>query len=900
MHVLASILLVLFFILAADAQNVKPEIVGQKDLSTKQSQPITIKLTDLYVEETAVDTEQDDDKDADEDQDDDKDDHDEGDGNGKDDDKDDKDNKEDNDDKGKDDKDKGNKGNKGDKDDKKNKGDKKDKNGNKDKGKGNKNDKGGGSNGRTFPEGYTLVVFSGEDYTLSGSTVTPDANFTGVLVVKVQVKNETYSSNTYNLKITVLPDPQTLENLPPVITGQKPVSTKKDKAVTLKFSDLVVSDPDDTYPEGFSLRLMSGTNYSIAGATVTPAMGFIGTLTVQTVVNDGKDDSQPYDVNITVTSGNVPPVITGQVPLSTSKNKPLTLQLSDLKVTDPDNRYPSGFTLKISSGERYSVSGAVITPLKDFTGILQVKVVVNDGTDDSEPYELKVDVLDNKNIAPAITGQIPLSISKNQPITLVLFHLKVTDPDNRFPDDFTLTVFPGNNYTFSNTTVKPDADFSGDLFVKISVHDGKASSEVYDLKITVTAGVNIKPVISGQTGLKIVQGQSLEVKLSHIVVVDPDNKFPEDFSMNILDGDHYSVQDHRITPAQNFLGLLDVGITVNDGHTSSDPFNLKVQVVPKNRLEIIGQKNLYVPEDSSLTLKLSDLLVNDPGNTYPAGFAFQILEGENYKTANGMIIPVADFFGNLTVSVQVSKGGSASAPFSLLVVVTPVNDPPALVNLEEEPLVITGAGPWVVTSAAEVMDPDDEHLLFSEVAFDPGSYEPEKDELQFEHHENIHAVFDPAPGILFLLGKATSREYQELFRSLRYRYGVAADSVGEHKSKKIYFRINDGKDTSITYERVLLLETEVALEIPTAFTPNNDQANDTWKITPVRNEDGFSAFIRVYDKRGNMVFESNRLEIEWDGQFNGSPLPADVYFYTIEMDLSYTKINYKGIVSILR
>jgi gliding motility-associated-like protein len=56
----------------------------------------------------------------------------------------------------------------------------------------------------------------------------------------------------------------------------------------------------------------------------------------------------------------------------------------------------------------------------------------------------------------------------------------------------------------------------------------------------------------------------------------------------------------------------------------------------------------------------------------------------------------------------------------------------------------------------------------------------------------------------------------------------------------------------------------------------------------------------VYNQKGQLVFETSDIQNEWDGAFNGSPLPADVYFYTIEMDLSYTKLSYKGIVSILR
>ena len=58
--------------------------------------------------------------------------------------------------------------------------------------------------------------------------------------------------------------------------------------------------------------------------------------------------------------------------------------------------------------------------------------------------------------------------------------------------------------------------------------------------------------------------------------------------------------------------------------------------------------------------------------------------------------------------------------------------------------------------------------------------------------------------------------------------------------------------------------------------------------------------VRVYDKKGVIVFEGEALEQEWDGHFRGDPLPPDVYFYTIEIDLSYRKLLMKGIVSILR
>jgi len=49
-------------------------------------------------------------------------------------------------------------------------------------------------------------------------------------------------------------------------------------------------------------------------------------------------------------AANVAPVITGQLPLSTVKDTALTLDLSNLTVSDPDNAYPADFTLNVQAG----------------------------------------------------------------------------------------------------------------------------------------------------------------------------------------------------------------------------------------------------------------------------------------------------------------------------------------------------------------------------------------------------------------------------------------------------------------------------------------------------------------------------------------------------------------------
>jgi gliding motility-associated-like protein len=67
--------------------------------------------------------------------------------------------------------------------------------------------------------------------------------------------------------------------------------------------------------------------------------------------------------------------------------------------------------------------------------------------------------------------------------------------------------------------------------------------------------------------------------------------------------------------------------------------------------------------------------------------------------------------------------------------------------------------------------------------------------------------------------------------------------------------------------------------IPNAFTPNNDSEND---VLYVRGQLIESMIFRVFDRWGEMVFESTDRNYGWDGTFRGKLMDPDVYDYYLQ------------------
>jgi gliding motility-associated-like protein len=142
--------------------------------------------------------------------------------------------------------------------------------------------------------------------------------------------------------------------------------------------------------------------------------------------------------------------------------------------------------------------------------------------------------------------------------------------------------------------------------------------------------------------------------------------------------------------------------------------------------------------------------------------------------------------------------------------------------------------------------------------------------------------------------------------SYEWDFGDSTHSTEENPVKQydvggtyvVCLTVTDSIDCSATACKTLTADILKLVAVPSAFTPNGDGHNDVLYMR------GFSiktATMRVYNRYGNMVFETDDINKGWDGTFNGQPAGADVYAYIIDVTYLDNSTEKKhGNVSLLR
>lgn len=128
---------------------------------------------------------------------------------------------------------------------------------------------------------------------------------------------------------------------------------------------------------------------------------------------------------------------------------------------------------------------------------------------------------------------------------------------------------------------------------------------------------------------------------------------------------------------------------------------------------------------------------------------------------------------------------------------------------------------------------------------------------------------------LWDFGDSTGNDY--------FHTGHIYKKPGHYDVKLIAFN-ELGCVDSIT--KTIYVDARVSLYQPNAFTPGSSKnINDYFSVAMYNIE---TLHIDIYNRWGERVFESDKIDFKWDGTYKGEPVQQDVYIYVIKA------INVKG------
>jgi len=551
-------------------------------------------------------------------------------------------------------------------------------------------------------------------------------------------------------------------------------------------------------------------------------------------------------------------------------------------------------------------------PANDFLGTASINYTVKDlAGKTSNQATITITVMSAPNVAPVAANDAATTM-EGQAVTVNVI-ANDSDSDGSLDGasvDLNTSqggiqnsaTTPQGNFSVNTSgvlTYSPAANFSGTASLAYTVKDNEGlSSNAATVTITVTSAPNVAPIAANDAAST---NENTAVTIN-VVANDTDsdgtiNKGSVD--LNTSQGGiqnsattpqgNFSVNTSGVltySPAANFSGTASLAYTVKDNEgLSSNAATVTITVNPApNVAPIAANDATSTNENTAVNINViandtdSDGTINKGSvdlNTSQNGIqnSASTTQGTYSVNGNGVVTytPVPNYSGTATINYVVSDNeGAKSNVASISVTVNSVNAAPAGVPDSIETESNRAASVNVVSN-----DTDADGTL------EPGSVD--LDPVTTGDQKRI----DLPEGVL------------EVTPAALVTYTPAENYFGTF-STSYTVKDNEGAVSNETTITINVREvTSIAIDIPTGFTPNGDGANETWTI---RSRTGALidvplAEVKVFDRRGALVYDALGFENPWDGKYNGKPLPADSYYYII--DLKQDGMTYHGIVTIL-
>ena len=89
-------------------------------------------------------------------------------------------------------------------------------------------------------------------------------------------------------------------------------------------------------------------------------------------------------------------------------------------------------------------------------------------------------------------------------------------------------------------------------------------------------------------------------------------------------------------------------------------------------------------------------------------------------------------------------------------------------------------------------------------------------------------------------------------------------------------------DEVLETDSMLITITESQLEMPNAFSPNDDGINDVYRAKQDKYKSIVEFHAYIFNRHGQKLYEWTDITKGWDGKYNGSPVKDGVYFVYVK------------------
>ncbi|MCH2224672.1 MAG: PKD domain-containing protein [Crocinitomicaceae bacterium] len=101
--------------------------------------------------------------------------------------------------------------------------------------------------------------------------------------------------------------------------------------------------------------------------------------------------------------------------------------------------------------------------------------------------------------------------------------------------------------------------------------------------------------------------------------------------------------------------------------------------------------------------------------------------------------------------------------------------------------------------------------------------------------------------------------------------------------------------------RTITISSEPILYVPNAFSPDEDEFNNTWKIF-ISNIDIYDFTLNVYNRWGETIWSNHNPSVFWDGTYSGKKVPTGTYTWTISFGdlMTDERYEFNGHVTLIK